>query len=114
MKKIDIDFYSYRPRLKVGLTWDTDIVPCVGDIIEIHAKYISEWDKKYFYQWSKNYSRSFKVKERKFILDKSKYHYNVGTIKITLDWTDEEQEEVNKYLENYKKERGKKKIKEKD
>ena len=38
----------------------------------------------------------------------------MGDIKITLDWTDEEQEEVNKYLENYKKERGKKKIKEKD
>ena len=46
MKKMDINFSSYRPRLKVGLTWETDVVPCVGDIIEIPAKCISEWDKK--------------------------------------------------------------------
>ena len=102
MKKINIHFYSYRPRLKVDLTWTTDVLPSVGDVLEIPAEFISKWDKKYFYEWSKNSSRDFKIKERRFILDKSRYAYDVADVEITLEWNDEEKIKVDKYLKKYK------------
>jgi hypothetical protein len=94
---IELSFFSHRPRLRVGLTWTTDIIPLVGDIITIPAEFISEWDVKYFYDFSKNYSRDFKVKDRKFQLLLNKTS-DIPDIKITLEWNDEEKIEVEKYL----------------
>ena len=114
MKTIDINFSSYRPRLKVGLTWKTDLIPNVGDEISIESRFISQLDKKYFPSYMKDCSMTFRVKKRLWNLGKQKYTWQKYDVRLELDWTDEDQEKVNKYLENYKKERGKKKIKEKD
>lgn len=103
MKKISIEFYSYRPRLKVGLIWTTDILPNAGDEIRIESKFISEWDKKYFPDWAKEYGKTFLVKKRTWLLDKSIYHLRDCDVSIELAWTEEEQKEVDKYIENFKK-----------
>jgi hypothetical protein len=114
MKKIDIEFSSYRPRLKVGLTWTTDLVPNVGDEIRIESKFISQLDTKYFPEWKKDCSMTFKVKKRLWNLDEKKHPWQKYDVRLELDWTDEEQKEIDKYLKKYHKERGKKKIKEKN
>lgn len=103
MKTIDIDFSSYRPRLKVGLTWTTDLVPNVGDEIRIESKFISQLDTKYFPKWKKDCSMTFKVKKRLWNLDEKKYPWTKYDVRLELDWTDEEQKEVDKYLKKYQK-----------
>jgi hypothetical protein len=103
MKKIIINFYSYRPRLKVGLIWTTDIVPNIGDEIRIENKFISEWDNKYFPEWAKENGKIFLVKNRTWLLDKSIYYPKDCDISIELTWTEEEQKFIDKYLEEYKK-----------
>lgn len=105
MKKINIIFYSYRPRLKVGLTWTTDIIPNVGDEIKIENKFISEWDKKYFNDWRRENGMTFLVKKRTWLLDKSAYYLRDCDVSIELSWTEEEQKRVDKYLEDFKKKR---------
>lgn len=103
MKKIHINFYSYRPRLKVELTWTTDLIPDVGDEIIIDRKFISQFDKKYFKKWRKDYSMAFRVKKRTWDLDKSYKRWNNYDVRLELDWTDEEQKKVEKYLNKFKK-----------
>lgn len=103
MKKIDIDFSSYRPRLKVGLTWTTDSIPNVGDEIIIESKYISQLDKKYFPQWMKDRSITFRVKKRLWNLDKKKYPWQDYDVRLELDWSEDELVKVEKYLDEFKK-----------
>ena len=103
MKKIDIDFSSYRPRLKVGLTWTTDSIPNVGDEIIIGSKYISQLDKKYFPQWMKDRSMTFRVKKRLWNLDKKKYPWQDYDVRLELDWSEYELVKVEKYLDEFKK-----------
>ena len=114
MKKIDIDFSSYRPRLKVGLTWTTDVIPNVGDEIRIESKFISQLDKKYFPQWMKDYSMIFRVKKRIWNLDEKKYPWQDYDVRLELDWSEDELVKVEKYLDKFKKEQGKKKEKKKN
>ena len=108
MKTININFYSYRPRLKVGLNWTTDLIPNVGDEIRIESKFISQLDKKYFPSYMKNFSITFRVKKRLWNLDKKKYPWQKHDVELELDWTEEESIKVKKYLEAYEKERGEK------
>ena len=113
MKKIDIDFSSYRPRLKVELTWTTDLIPNVGDEIRIESKYISQLDKKYFPQWMKDYSMTFRVKKRLWNLDEKKCPWQDYDVRLELDWQEDELVRVEKYLDELKKalaKKGKKKI----
>jgi len=113
MKKIITEFSSYRPRLKVGLTWTTDLIPNVGDEIRIESKFISQLDKKYFPEYMKDYSMTFRVKKRLWNLGGKNYPWQDYDVRLELDWTEEECVKVKEYLEAFKKERGKKKIKEK-
>jgi hypothetical protein len=106
MKKIDIDFYSNTPRLKVGLTWTTDLVPNVGDEIRIESKFISQIDKQFFGENMKDCDMTFCVKERLFNLGKKEYPWQNYDVKLKIYWTEEKEKEVNKYLEKRKKERG--------
>jgi hypothetical protein len=103
MKKIDIDFYSYRPRLRVGLTWTTDLVPNVGDEIRIESKYIYQLDKKYFPQWMKDCSMTFRVKKRIWNLHEKKDPLQNYDVILELDWSEDELVEVEKYLDEFKK-----------
>lgn len=109
MKKIFICFYSYRPRLYVGLTWTTNLIPSVGDEITIENKFMSQWDRKYFSKWARNHQRTFRVKKRIWQLNEKNDFLNTYDVKLELDWTNEEKKEVENYLDNYKKERDKKK-----
>ena len=114
MKTIDINFYSNSPRLKVGLTWTTDLVPNVGDEIIIESKFISQVDKQFFGVYMKDCDMTFRVKKRLFNLGKKEYPWQKYDVILEIYWTEETEKEVDKYLEKRKKERGKKKIKEKD
>ena len=107
MKKINIDFYSYRPRLNVGLVWTTDLIPNVGDEIRIESKYISQLDKKYFPEYMRGCAMTFRIKKRIWNLDEKKYPWQDHDVRLELDWTEEESLKVEKYLEAFKKERGK-------
>ncbi len=100
MKKIDIDFYSYRPRLRVDLTWTADSVPNIGDEIIIGSKFISELDTKYFPKWRKDYPMIFKVKKRLWNLDEKNHPLTEYDVRLELDWTDEEQKKVDKYVKS--------------
>jgi hypothetical protein len=113
MKKIDIYFYSYRPRLKVGLTWTTDLIPNVGDEIRIKSKFISQLDKKYFPQWMKDCSMTFRVKKRVWNLDEKKYWQDYD-VRLELDWSEDELVKVEKYLDEFKKALAKKEKKKND
>ena len=114
MKKIDIDFSSYRPRLKVGLIWTTDLIPNVGDEIIIDSEFISQLDKKYFPQWMKDYSMTFRVKKRLWNLGEKKYSWQDYDVKLELDWSEDELIKVKKYLDEFKKKHSKKKEKKKN
>ena len=99
MKKISIDFYSYRPRLKVSLYWVSDIVPNVGDEIRIDNKFIKQWDKKYFKKWEMDFERVFKVKKRIWAVDKRRY-LDGRDVQLELDWNEKEKKRVQKYLKS--------------
>lgn len=105
MKKVNINFYSYRPRLKVGLIWTTDTIPNVGDEMKIENKFISEWDKKFFNEWEKEHGKTFLVKKRIWLLDKSAYYLTDCDVSIELGWTVDDQKRVDKYIENFKKQK---------
>lgn len=108
MKKVNIRFYSYRPRLEVGFTWTVDAIPNIGDTIKVPEEYISQWDKKYFSKWRKQFQMDFIVKERIFIVKQPSRFWDCD-VHIELDWTDEERIKVEKYLKTYKKKCRKKK-----
>lgn len=105
MKKVNIEFYSYRPRLKAGLIWTMDTIPNVGDEIKIENKFISEWDKKFFMEWEKKFGKKFLVKKRTWLLDKNGYYSRDCDVIIELGWTEDEQKRVDKYLVDSKKHR---------
>lgn len=114
MKTLRISFYSNSPRLKVNLAWTTDLVPNVGDEIRIESKFISQVDKLFFGKNMIDCDMTFRVKKRLFFVGEKKDHWKMYDGILEIGWTEEEEKEVDKYLEKRKKERGKKKIKEKD
>jgi len=108
MKTIDIDFYSNRPRLKVRLTWKTDLIPNVGDEIIIESKFISLVDKKFFGEYGGDYDMTFRVKKRLWNLGKKEYPWQNFDVNLEIGWTEEEEKEVDKYLKKLQKKRIKK------
>lgn len=105
MKTIFIEFSSYRPRLKVELTWTTDIIPNVGDEIRIKSKFISHKDTKYFPLYMKNTSMNFRVKNRCWNLGEKNYPWQNYDVKLYLDWTEDELVKVEQYLDKFKKQK---------
>ena len=51
----------------------------------------------------KDSSMTFRVKKRLWNLDDKKYPWSDYDVRIELDWTEEEQKKVDKYLEDFKK-----------
>ncbi len=99
--KVNVDFYSDKPRLRAGFIWTTDTVPSIGDIITVPNRYISEWDRKYFKEWERDCQRSFKVKERVFIIDPNVFYHRCN-VSIQLEWIDDEKNNIKKYLNKIK------------
>ena len=106
MKTIDIDFYSHRPRLSVGLKWTTDLVPNVGDEILIESKFISLVDKRFFKEYMRNCDMTFVVKKRLFNLGKREYPFQQYDIKLEIGFTEQRLKEVDEYLKEHPKKRG--------
>ena len=111
MKKIHVTFYSYRPRIKVGLNWTTDLIPNVGDEMRIPNEFISQLDKKYFPQWQKFCPMTFTVKKRVWDLVEKKQPWQNYDVRIELDWTKEELVHIEKYNQDFKNKQNKKKKK---
>jgi hypothetical protein len=102
MKKIKIEFYSHRPRLRVELVWTTDSIPNVGDEIRIKNRFISQLDKKYFPKWRRDLSMTFRIKKRFWNLDRRENTYLDYDVILELYWTENELVEIEKYIKNSK------------
>lgn len=95
MKAINFSFYSHKPRLAFDITFKTELIPSIGDVVEIPKKFIGVRDKKYFKEWNETGHMHFKVIERMLILDKSNYNYDVYDMQVVLDWLDDEKNKIN-------------------
>lgn len=108
MKRIIIDFYSYRPRLQVYLSYTSDLVPNVGDEIRIESKFISLVDKQFFGEYAKDSDMTFIVKKRLFNLGRRENPWEKYDARLEIGFTEEKLKEVDKYLKTTPKKRGNK------
>ena len=97
MIDVSVEFYSYKPRLRVRLTYETSVIPSIGDTIKIPNEFISEWDKKYFKEWVRDFQMDFKVKERILIIEPPSSFWD-SDVYIKLEWTDKEKNSIEKHF----------------
>ena len=46
METVHFDFYSYKPRMRVGFVMELHTVPVVGDFVHVSPEYITEVSTK--------------------------------------------------------------------